>query len=169
MKLEAQTLLIKSILKNDKEGQKESVLEQFRPNGLTLAGILEALDGVMEMEGRMLIMTTNYPERLDEALIRPGRIDMKIKFGRCTTKCLIQMYEHFFADMSEREIWPEDFDRSQLPNDRWTPAEAAQVLLTNSENPRSALNDFIDKMPNSSFKLETNNNTTSDELEEVSS
>merc|ERR1719288_583916 len=104
MKLEAQTLLIKSILKNDKEGQKESVLEQFRPNGLTLAGILEALDGVMEMDGRMLVMTTNYPERLDDALTRPGRIDLKVKFEKCTNESLSLMYEHFFEDSSESEL-----------------------------------------------------------------
>jgi chaperone BCS1 len=30
------------------------------------------LDGVMEMEGRMLVITTNYLEKLDKALIRPG-------------------------------------------------------------------------------------------------
>ena len=39
---------------------------------LTLATLLEVLDGVMEMEGRMLVITTNYPEKLDKALIRPG-------------------------------------------------------------------------------------------------
>ena len=27
---------------------------------------------------RMLVITTNYPEKLDKALIRPGRIDMKV-------------------------------------------------------------------------------------------
>ena len=43
--------------------------------------MLEVLDGMMERDGRMLIITTNYPEKLDEALIRPGRIDLKVKFG----------------------------------------------------------------------------------------
>merc|ERR1711902_217941 len=50
---------------------------KFGAQKLTLASLLEVLDGVMEMEGRMLIITTNYPEKLDKALIRPGRIDMK--------------------------------------------------------------------------------------------
>ena len=49
---------------------------------LTLATLLEVLDGVMEMDGRMLIITTNYPEKLDKALIRPGRIDMKVHFSQ---------------------------------------------------------------------------------------
>ena len=34
---------------------------------LTLATLLEVLDGVMEMDGRMLIITTNYPEKLRQS------------------------------------------------------------------------------------------------------
>merc|ERR1712183_860654 len=55
--------------------------KKFGVQKLTLAALLEVLDGVMEMEGRMLIITTNSPEKLDKALIRPGRIDMKVHFG----------------------------------------------------------------------------------------
>ena len=51
---------------------------------LTLASLLEVLDGVMEMDGRMMIITTNYPDKLDKALIRPGIIDLKVKFIPCT-------------------------------------------------------------------------------------
>ena len=52
---------------------KVSTVEGFKnKNKLTLATLLEVLDGVMEMEGRMLVITTNYPEKLDKALIRPG-------------------------------------------------------------------------------------------------
>merc|ERR1719270_972047 len=63
--------------------------KKFGVQKLTLAALLEVLDGVMEMEGRMLIITTNYPEKLDKALIRPGRIDMKIKFNKCTKEGLM--------------------------------------------------------------------------------
>ena len=112
-------------------------------NKLTLAGILEVLDGVMEMDGRMLVMTTNYPERLDEELIRPGRIDMKINFGKCTKECLIQMYEHFYEDTHTSVLWPDEFNKDSLPGDRWTPAEAAQILLGQSDNPHQALNSFV--------------------------
>ena len=74
-------------------------------------------------------MTTNYPERLDDALVRPGRIDIKVNFGKCTSNCLIKMYEHFFEDTHKSVLWPNNFDKNSLPNDRWTPAEAAQILL----------------------------------------
>ena len=43
--------------------------------GVTLSGLLNALDGVSSREGRVLFLTTNHPERLDAALVRPGRVD----------------------------------------------------------------------------------------------
>ncbi|KAL8807576.1 MAG: hypothetical protein Q9223_002481 [Gallowayella weberi] len=64
--------------------------------GISLSGLLNAIDGVASHEGRVLLMTTNFPEKLDEALIRPGRIDMKIAFTKAThaqmTELFIRMY-----------------------------------------------------------------------------
>jgi chaperone BCS1 len=48
--------------------------------GVTKAGLLNALDGITTPDGRIFIMTTNYPERLDAALIRPGRADVREEF-----------------------------------------------------------------------------------------
>jgi chaperone BCS1 len=61
---------------------------------------LNAIDGVASHEGRVLVMTTNHPEKLDIALIRPGRVDMKIEFGLATRH---QMEEIFF-----RMYWSDD-------------------------------------------------------------
>ncbi|CRG88188.1 hypothetical protein PISL3812_05215 [Talaromyces islandicus] len=47
---------------------------------VSLSGLLNAIDGVSSQEGRILIMTTNSPESLDKALVRPGRVDMHIRF-----------------------------------------------------------------------------------------
>lgn len=49
--------------------------------GITLSGLLNALDGVASTDGRLLIMTTNHPEKLDPALIRPGRADLHEVIG----------------------------------------------------------------------------------------
>ena len=40
--------------------------------GVTFSGLLNAIDGVAAQEGKILFVTTNHIERLDEALIRPG-------------------------------------------------------------------------------------------------
>jgi len=45
-----------------------------------LSALFDVIDGVALQEGRVLIMTTNYIERLDEALIRLGCADRKVEF-----------------------------------------------------------------------------------------
>lgn len=47
---------------------------------ITQAALLNVLDGIATPDGRIVIMTTNYPERLDAALIRPGRADVREEF-----------------------------------------------------------------------------------------
>ena len=44
---------------------------------VTFSGLLNALDGVASSEERIIFMTTNHLEHLDNALIRPGRVDVK--------------------------------------------------------------------------------------------
>ena len=113
-------------------------LDKWKSSKLTLATLLEVLDGVMEMDGRMLIITTNYPERLDKALIRPGRIDMKIKFSLCTAENILQMYHHYF----ETPL-PTSLDISGLQDELYTPAEVTQVFLNNMLEPQKGLEQLI--------------------------
>jgi len=54
--------------------QRESV-NQEREQRVSFSGLLNALDGVRSQEGRIIFMTTNHRERLDPALLRPGRAD----------------------------------------------------------------------------------------------
>ena len=114
--------------------KSSSPLGKVESQKLTLASLLEVLDGVMEMDGRMLIITTNYPEKLDKALIRPGRIDLKVKFGPCTTDNIVKMFEHYFETP-----FPAEFDISQLPDLKWTPADVTQVFLNNIHKPLEGL------------------------------
>ncbi|CAB4056967.1 BCS1 [Lepeophtheirus salmonis] len=67
-------------------------------NRLTFSGLLNAIDGVTSTEGRILFMTTNYLDRLDPALIRPGRVDVKQYIGYCSHKQLSDMYMKFYPD-----------------------------------------------------------------------
>lgn len=50
-------------------------------NRVTFSGLLNCLDGVASTEARILFMTTNYLNRLDPALVRPGRVDVKEYIG----------------------------------------------------------------------------------------
>ncbi|KAI0394150.1 P-loop containing nucleoside triphosphate hydrolase protein [Xylariaceae sp. FL0594] len=61
-------------------------------NKCSLSSLLNVLDGVASQEGRIVIMTTNHPELLDEALIRPGRIDVKVHMGYISKEGAEQLF-----------------------------------------------------------------------------
>jgi hypothetical protein len=70
---------------------------------LNLTGLLNVLDGVVDTPGRMLVMTTNHPEMLDPALIRPGRIDKKMHLGYLRVEDMGEMIKHYFQEEIEKE------------------------------------------------------------------
>lgn len=69
-----------------------------RYDKLDLAGLLNVLDGVVDCPNRILIMTTNHPEKLDAALIRPGRIDKIIYLGYIQYEAAAELLEHYFEE-----------------------------------------------------------------------
>ncbi len=66
---------------------------------VTFSGLLNALDGVAAGEERIAFLTTNHIERLDEALIRPGRVDMTVRIGEATRYQAAEMWERFYGDI----------------------------------------------------------------------
>ncbi|KAK3936146.1 BCS1 N terminal-domain-containing protein [Diplogelasinospora grovesii] len=64
--------------------------------GISLSGLLNAIDGVASHEGRVLIMTTNKPETLDDALIRPGRVDLQVAFTNATREQARELFERMY-------------------------------------------------------------------------
>jgi AAA+ superfamily predicted ATPase len=61
--------------------------------GISLSGLLNADDGVASHEGRVPIMTTNKPEILDDALIRPGRVNLQVEFAYATEEQARKLFE----------------------------------------------------------------------------
>jgi len=65
--------------------QRESMLKKKFGNSdekncqVTFSGLLNALDGVRAQEGGIIVMTTNHREKLDPALLRPGRCDLQVE------------------------------------------------------------------------------------------
>jgi hypothetical protein len=66
---------------------------------LTYSGLLNALDGVMsEHNGTIMIMTTNYRDKLGQALIRPGRIDFCLELTYCDREQIIDMTKNMITN-----------------------------------------------------------------------
>ena len=97
---------------------------------LNLSFLLNLLDGVLETPGRILIMTSNYPEKLDSALIRPGRVDINMRLGYCTKEMLENMYNDFYSTDTRF-----DFAMSE---DFITPAMMQSILSNNFNDSQKA-------------------------------
>ncbi len=63
---------------------------------VSFSGLLNALDGVAAQEGRIVVLTTNHREKLDPALIRPGRIDVAVELGNASADQLRRLFLRFF-------------------------------------------------------------------------
>lgn len=68
---------------------------------VTYSGLLNALDGVASAEERIIFMTTNHIERLDDALIRPGRVDMTLHLGNATEDQMARLWDRFYSQYDE--------------------------------------------------------------------
>lgn len=64
---------------------------------LTLSDLLRCFDGVLELNNCIIIMTTNHIQKLDPALIRPGRVT-KIYMGKANRSTIKNMLQMFFPD-----------------------------------------------------------------------
>jgi chaperone BCS1 len=80
-----------------KDKDKDKKEENSR--GITLSALLNVIDGVAASEGRILVMTTNHPDKLDAALLRPGRVDLSITFGRTTQADIEELFTSIYTTM----------------------------------------------------------------------
>lgn len=116
-----------------------------KSSGITLSGLLNAIDGPASHEGRILVCTTNSPDSLDPALLRPGRIDKKILFGNATTEVTESLFAHIFADATGARSKSDVAQMAKsfaalVPEDQLTPAEIQNFLLQHRDDPSKVLN-----------------------------
>jgi hypothetical protein len=111
----------------DYDEKKES--EKEENDNINLSFILNLFDGVLETPGRIIIMTSNYPEKLDKALIRPGRIDINVNLSYCDKEMIVNMFNDFYSGTFDLEFIKED----KLKELNFTPA-FIQSMLCNYYN-----------------------------------
>ncbi|MCJ1313722.1 hypothetical protein MMC25_007402 [Agyrium rufum] len=80
-------------------------IDGYRGANVTFSGLLNALDGVASAEERVLFLTTNHIERLDEALVRPGRVDMTVRLAEATRWQVSHLWDRFYGDLEGSELW----------------------------------------------------------------
>jgi chaperone BCS1 len=72
-------------------------------NTVTLSGVLNVLDGFHAPTGVLFVMTTNHVEKLDQALLRPGRIDYRLYLGKASDLQKLELFRRFFPESQEAE------------------------------------------------------------------
>lgn len=102
--------------------------------GVSFSGLLNAIDGVAAQEGRALIMTTNHRERLDPALIRPGRADLHVELGLIGADAATRLFARFFpGDVAAAQAF-----HAALTGHRCTPAALQGWLLAHAHDAGAA-------------------------------
>lgn len=87
---------------------------------------------ITSAEGRVLVMTTNYPDRLDEALVRTGRIDRSVLFPLLTADTAEQMFSWFLRDT---EAAPDARKLGLLcPGGKLAPADLQEFFVQNKNS-----------------------------------
>ena len=94
----------------------------------------------------MLFLTTNHPERLDPALIRPGRVDRKIELGYATPDQARRLFLWFYRDssLSSAELGREaDRFAAQVPVRKLCMAAIQEHLLRHRRAPEAAAHEVL--------------------------
>lgn len=98
---------------------------------VTFSGLLNAIDGVAAGEGRLLFATTNHPEKLDPALVRPGRIDRRIIIDLADREQLRRIFQRFFPGAPAEQA---DQFATSLPDQQLAMSAVQAYLILHAES-----------------------------------
>ncbi|XP_028774645.1 AAA-ATPase At3g50940 [Neltuma alba] len=110
---------------------------------VTLSGLLNFIDGLWSTCGdeRIIVFTTNHKEKLDPALLRPGRMDVHIHMSYCTPSVFRQLASNYLK-LKQHPLFPQIEEAILVTH--VTPAEVAEQLLKmNSSDYHSTLQDLL--------------------------
>jgi len=102
--------------------------------GGNLSDILNALDGITSIHGRILIATTNHFEKLDTALIRPGRFDLHVEIGYADEGVVQQFFDNYYPGVKLPPRWQV---KDEIP-----PCEVQNLILQNLSDPDVVLREL---------------------------
>ena len=104
------------------------LIKELKKDPFDLSTLLNTLDGIIELHGVMIIMTTNHPDKLDEALKREGRFDYEHKFKLCSLNVIKEFIKLKF-DINE-----EDFSKltnfNKISENKFSPAKIQGICFS---------------------------------------
>ena len=160
-------------------------IETEKCEGISLSELLNVIDEIMFSENVTLIMTMNHREKLDDALVRPGRIDLTIEFGLLGRQELRDLFVRMYSNeaessqkssvdvtqivagtprqtdttLTELHVMAEEF-AARLPEHTLSGAEVQGLLLEKKLDPQGALaimDDWLKKVLTAKDKQKSRN------------
>ncbi len=102
---------------------------------ITLDDILNLWDGIRETPGRILIISSNHYNKLDPALIRPGRIDITHELSNASHNTISEIYLHLFGNKIDNKLL------SKVKDNFYSPAEIINIYVSNKNE-----HDFMNRL-----------------------
>lgn len=95
---------LKNLLERIESGQNMVINPPLKEDDpITLDEILNLLDGIRETPGRIIVMSSNHYDRLDPALVRPGRIDITMEMKKANHKVISDIYYNLCKKTIEKK------------------------------------------------------------------
>ncbi len=102
--------------------------------------LLNCLDGIVGSENRIIIATTNHMEKLDPALIREGRFDLKVHIGYMTDRSFKEYASRMYPDFKE-------FDKYRI-KENIAPCLVQKLVFDDKNDPKNMLNKIAHEVLN---------------------
>ena len=102
-----------------------NIIKPIEENPITLDDILNLWNGICETPGRILVISSNHYDKLDPALIRPGRIDITHELRNASHKIIDEIYFHLFGNkINQTKL-------KKVKEYFYSPAELINIYVTN--------------------------------------
>ena len=102
---------------------------------ITLDDILNLWDGIREAPGRILIISSNHYNKLDPALVRPGRIDITHELNNSSHETISDIYFHLFGNKIDKNLL------SKVKEYFYSPAELINIYVSHKNE-----EDFMNRL-----------------------
>jgi DNA replication protein DnaC len=115
---------LKTTIRENIANESRKLLMKMSPNqhedNITLDDILNLWDGIRETPGRILVISSNFYDKLDSAIRRPGRIDITLGMTNASHEIIREMFMHFYGtpidESSLSKITPGLYSPAEITN-----------------------------------------------------
>ena len=118
---------LKTAIRENISSESRKLLMKMTPaqqeDNITLDDILNLWDGIRETPGRILVISSNFYDKLDTAIRRPGRIDITLGMTNASHGIIREMFMHFYGAPIDETLL------SKIATGLYSPAEISNIYI----------------------------------------